>query len=437
MGGAIFPPKFDCPHVDSVNVNDAVIKFEDSHLTKPCTKCSSHVKPWFCVSCGDIYCLQENHMDEHCEEAKHPISLNIADKSFWCFECKIYIVHPNLIELKRKLYNGPPPFTKEDFIDGLRKKTFKSVAVLTGAGISVAAGIPDFRTPGTGLYSRLSDLGLPYAEAVFQLDFFRTNPHPFYEVSRAFLTPPEGSIKPTYAHHFIKQLDDRGLLMLNFTQNIDGLELIAGLRSEKLVQAHGHMRTAHCIDCSKEYDMKEFLQHLENHTMFYCTECVLNEPTADNEASLLHSGNESAKNSTSNPEFRGLIKPDIVFFGESLPEDFKVRKDDIEKADLVIVMGTSLQVFPFASLIGLAPRDVPVVLINRDNPGVDRERFLFLPGDIQMVLRDIMDRVDKNEKIISSSTSNVTNKGKNSKLLPTSTKENNNKNKALINKKSK
>ena len=60
-----------------------------------------------------------------------------------------------------------------------------------------------------------------------------------------------------YAHHFIKELDDRNQLLLNFTQNIDGLELLAGLSEDKLIQAHGHMRTAHCIDCQKECSFEE------------------------------------------------------------------------------------------------------------------------------------------------------------------------------------
>ncbi len=450
MGAGLFPPKFDCPHAAAIDAQKILntllpkkIDDPDTLFAQPCCSCednSTPKKPWLCITCGEVHCLGEDHMDAHCTEKSHPISLNIADKMFWCVECKSYVVHSSLLEVKRRLYKGPPAFTRQELVEGLKEKRFQRIAVLTGAGISVAAGIPDFRTPGTGLYSRLSDLGLPFAEAVFQLDFYRSNPFPFYEVARSFLVAPseledadqapsssasslsqsKPHIQPVYAHHFIKELDDRNQLLLNFTQNIDGLELLAGLSEDKLIQAHGHMRTAHCIDCQKEYTMKDFIGHLKRQRkpehrqdVFLCKTCVpegyvpkaSNHPEgqAGNTRVPLHN-DESEKQQVDKKdkaltEYKGLVKPDIVFFGENLPESFKVHKDDMEKADLVIVMGTSLQVFPFASLISIAPNDIPVVMINRENPGVDRDRFLFLSGDIQLVLQELMDEVNGKKSV--------------------------------------
>ena len=108
----------------------------------------------------------------------------------------------------------------------IRSGEANRIIVLTGAGVSVSAGIPDFRTPGTGLYDNLQEYGLPYAEAIFDLDFFRTKPDPFYRLCQE-LWP--GRYAPTPTHHFISLLHDKGVLLRCFTQNIDSLETAAGL----------------------------------------------------------------------------------------------------------------------------------------------------------------------------------------------------------------
>ena len=106
----------------------------------------------------------------------------------------------------------------------------------TGAGISTSAGIPDFRSPDTGLYANLARLDLPYAEAVFDIGYFRKNPLPFYTLAQE-LYP--GKYRPTITHSFINLLNKKGLLMQLFTQNIDCLEREAGVPDELIIEAHG------------------------------------------------------------------------------------------------------------------------------------------------------------------------------------------------------
>lgn len=146
---------------------------------------------------------------------------------------------------------------------------------------------------------------------------------------------------PTKAHYFIKLLNDNGLLLRCYTQNIDTLESEAGIPHEKTVFSHGSFTAAHCVKCKEEQDVS-----IVKEAIF-----------ADDIPMCPHCGD-------------GIIKPDIVFFGESLPERFfKLSEEDFPKCDLLIVMGTSLTVHPFAGLVSKVRPEVPRVLINMEKVG--------------------------------------------------------------------
>eukprot|EP00878_Enallax_costatus_P000427 GHUV01000518.1.p1 GENE.GHUV01000518.1~~GHUV01000518.1.p1 ORF type:complete len:441 (+),score=166.21 GHUV01000518.1:233-1555(+) len=213
----------------------------------------------------------------------------------------------------------------------------RRIVIMAGAGISVSSGIPDFRTPGTGLYSQLERFNLPWPEAVFDIRFFRHNPKPFYMLAKELFP---GGYMPTPAHYFMRLLHKKGLLLTAFTQNIDGLEQLAGLPAEKVVPAHGSFDGAHCIDCGRSGSIYAVQQAVYDDDIATCTSCG------------------------------GLVKPDIVFFGEPLPARFHRRRlADMQQADLLIVMGTSLVVQPFASMIDAVPESTPRLLINMNKVG--------------------------------------------------------------------
>lgn len=204
----------------------------------------------------------------------------------------------------------------------------------SGAGISVSAGIPDFRTPGTGLYDNVQKYNFDDPQDLFTLSVFRENPRPFYEVAKV-LYPDK--YHPTKAHYFVRLLHEHGLLLRDFTQNIDTLERVAQIPTDKVVFSHGSFSAAHCIDCHKEFSF----EHVRD--KIFADE----QPTCD--------------------VCSGHIKPDIVFFGESLPERFfEQARADFPRCDLLIVMGTSLCVQPFAGLIARVADHVPRLLINRE-----------------------------------------------------------------------
>ncbi|KAK5168716.1 Sir2 histone deacetylase Hst2 [Saxophila tyrrhenica] len=212
----------------------------------------------------------------------------------------------------------------------------KKVVVMTGAGISTSAGIPDFRSPDTGLYANLARLNLPYAEAVFDISYFRKNPEPFYTLAHE-LYP--GKYRPTITHSFIRLLHDKGMLLKHFTQNIDCLDREAGVPGDKIVEAHGSFARQSCIECSMPYPEDEIKKHIEAKSIPRCESC------------------------------KGLVKPEIVFFGEQLPADFFKHRMLPAEADLVIVLGTSLTVQPFASLPSMIREHTPRLLINKERVG--------------------------------------------------------------------
>ncbi|KAM6159431.1 NAD-dependent protein deacetylase sirtuin-3, mitochondrial [Rhynchocyon petersi] len=230
---------------------------------------------------------------------------------------------------------------------------------MVGAGISTPSGIPDFRTPGSGLYSNLQQYDIPYPEAIFELTFFFRNPKPFFTLAKE-LYP--GNFRPNVAHYFLRLLHDKGLLLRLYTQNIDGLERASGIPASKLVEAHGTFASATCTVCLQPCPGEDFWSSVLADRMPCCRSCA------------------------------GIVKPDIVFFGEPLPERFLLHLIDFPRADLLMILGTSLEVEPFASLSESVLSAVPRVLINQDLVGT----FAWRPRDKDVVqLGDMVHSVEE------------------------------------------
>ncbi|RDL35982.1 putative NAD-dependent deacetylase sirtuin-2 [Venustampulla echinocandica] len=244
----------------------------------------------------------------------------------------------------------------------IKDGTPKKIVVMTGAGISTSAGIPDFRSPDTGLYANLARLDLPFAEAVFDISYFRQNPDPFYVLAKE-LYP--GKFFPTVAHSFVALLEEKSMLQMLFTQNIDTLERRAGVPGDKIVEAHGSFATQRCIDCKSDFPDDLMRKAIENGKAPHCIV----------------------------PQCNGLVKPDIVFFGEALPDSFFQNRGVPATADLLIVMGTSLSVHPFASLPQFAREGVPRVLINKEIVGDfgSRPDDVVILGDCDEGVRKLAD----------------------------------------------
>lgn len=217
--------------------------------------------------------------------------------------------------------------TYEEKIESLAqylKKPGRNFA-FTGAGVSTESGIPDFRSRGTGLWDRVD----PMKAASFSA--LRRDPVQFYNFFMGVWNSFTGA-KPNAAHLALARLEEEGLLAGVVTQNIDGLHRAAG--SQEVWEVHGHMRSCRCLDCAKPYPFSTLLNQYQSGTNPpRCSQCG------------------------------GILRPDVVLFEDSMGEDFFSAYHTLPGCQLLLVVGSSLQVYPAASLPELAKI---LVIVNRD-----------------------------------------------------------------------
>ncbi|SEM19874.1 NAD-dependent deacetylase [Mesobacillus persicus] len=217
-------------------------------------------------------------------------------------------------------------------------KEAKEIVVLTGAGISTESGIKDFRSR-TGIYRQSP-------EYILSLDFFYKHPKEFYQFAIENLYHPEAL--PNVGHQILAKWEEEGKVSTIITQNIDGLHQKAG--SNHVIEFHGTMRTASCMNCGKVYRTEEMMNRIQTmEDYFICTHCQTRE------------------------EHDHYIKPDVVLFGDAgewfTAEGFSTITNIIHQADCILVLGTSLQVTPFSTFPQYRREGVPIILINKgDSP---------------------------------------------------------------------
>jgi NAD-dependent deacetylase sirtuin 1 len=312
--------------------------------------------------------------------------------------------------------------TLDEAIDLIKKS--KNIVVLTGAGISVACGIPDFRSK-NGIYSRLSKeyTNLSDPQLMFDIKYFYHDPRPFFKFAREIFP---GQFKPSLVHKFIKHLENRGVLLRNYTQNIDTLERVAEISS--IIECHGSFENSKCTKC--EYVIKSDLirDYIFNQQIPICSRCNPNGPAYVSIEELTNAVNaaaakkaiemESNANSTqqtvdeneTNESLRneddsekssiltdlvknGIFKPNIVFFGEELNDHFhETIENDRYKCDLLIVIGSSLKVRPVAMIPQIIPSHVPQILINRE--ALSHQFDINLYGNADVIISHINASID-------------------------------------------
>ncbi len=199
----------------------------------------------------------------------------------------------------------------------------EKIVLLSGAGMSTSAGIPDFRGP-NGIYRR-ADIENP--EDIFDIDTFNRDPTLFYSFHREFLKSLE-KITPTIGHRFFAALEEESSMTSIITQNIDSLHQEAG--SKEVYEIHGGIWDSYCRGCGKRFSLEWMKQEMAQTTVPHCDRCG------------------------------GIIKPDIVFFGEMVKHLGKCQQM-VSEADLLFVVGSSLVVAPAAMLPAMNRGKIAVV----------------------------------------------------------------------------
>jgi len=227
------------------------------------------------------------------------------------------------------------------------------IAFLTGAGSSTSSGIPDFRSS-SGVYQTTS-------EEFFSIDFFCENPEKFYANFASFYRVI-AKAKPNAGHLAVAELERRcGKRVDVVTQNIDGLHRAAG--STRVWEIHGTLRTASCLKCEKQYADDYFREDVAAGRVPRC-------------------------------QCGGILKPDVVFYGENLPERAYIEAERaMWETRSLIVLGTSLQVYPAAGLPRECDAGTPFVVINKTPTQLDSQASLVFYAPIDKILPEAVARV--------------------------------------------
>jgi NAD-dependent deacetylase len=224
-----------------------------------------------------------------------------------------------------------------------------STVALTGAGISVPSGIPDFRTPGTGLWANVDPM------EVAHIDVFERDPERFWSYYRPRFQSL-GDKEPNRAHEALAELERRGLIEGVITQNIDRLHRAAG--SCEVIEVHGSIETSSCRECGASFGLERMEGLFDECGVAVCAECG------------------------------GAVKPDVILFGELLPEAAMARATELaEGAELMLCVGSSLAVCPVAGLPQLTLEcGGRLAIVTKGETPYDRDAELKLEGEVDQEL---------------------------------------------------
>ncbi len=230
----------------------------------------------------------------------------------------------------------------------------KHAVVFTGAGVSAESGIPTFRGSG-GLWTKYDP------DEVASIEGFMRNPKAFWKFAKELII--KAKAKPNKAHYAIAELEKLGIVKAVITQNIDMLHQQAG--SKRVLELHGSLQFVDCLRCGKTYEWKEIEERLERDEEVRC------------ECGSYH------------------VKPRVVFFGEALPKDvLSEAMEEAEKADVFVVVGSSLVVYPAAYLPMIARRNrAKLILVNASSIEAEKIFDVIIYGKAGEVMPKIVEKV--------------------------------------------
>ena len=237
-------------------------------------------------------------------------------------------------------------------------RSAKIAVAFTGAGISTPSGIPDFRSNDCSLWKKVNPM------EVASIYGFRKNPQAFFDWIRP-LAKTTLEAQPNPAHIALVQLEQSGKLNSIITQNIDMLHTRAG--SNTVYELHGHMRKLTCTHCFTKYDAENIVQDvIELGNVPLCEKC------------------------------QSVLKPDVILFGEQLPfQQVQLAKEAARKCDLMIIIGSSLEVYPASDLPVIAYRkNAKIIIINIQPTPLDKIADIIIRDDVAIILPEIIEQLE-------------------------------------------
>ena len=245
-------------------------------------------------------------------------------------------------------------------------KGSNKIMVFVGAGLSTESGIPDFRSPG-GVWDKYDPSDF-YFQKILSSESAREK---YWKMSTEFWDTMKDAV-PSRGHFAILKLEAMGKLSGIVTQNIDNLHHKTGNAPEKIIEVHGNAFTVSCLSCGKKYDRGLIQDRLQSGVKVpHCDDCS------------------------------GILKPDTVSFGQSMPEDKMAKAYRLaEECDLCVVLGSSLVVYPAAYIpIHALDRGAKLMIINRDETGLDSKAALVIHDSIGKVFGEMVDLVSKSSAV--------------------------------------
>lgn len=244
----------------------------------------------------------------------------------------------------------------EDQIKSAAKAILESnkAAMLTGAGISTESGIPDFRSPGSGLWEKMDPMEALSARVLLN------TPKKFYNIGFKILLSMTDA-QPHRAHYVLADLEKQGLVEVVITQNIDNLHHKAG--SSNVLEVHGDTRTGYCMKCGRKVEIGVMSDKVDRGEI---------PPGCD--------------------DCGGILRPNVILFGDMLPECFNQAWDYATTCDLLMVVGSSLNVGPVNNLASICKR---LMIINIGKTPFDSRAELIIKGKAGQVMDDIYKEIER------------------------------------------
>jgi len=237
-------------------------------------------------------------------------------------------------------------------------KEAEKILVFSGAGLSTESGIPDFRSPG-GVWSKYDPSDFHF-EKIISDEKARVK---YWQMSTEFYQTMKDAV-PNRAHLAIKALEDTGKLLAIVTQNIDWLHHRAGNSSDKIIEIHGTAFSVSCLSCGKRYERDDIQERIKSGVKVpYCDDCS------------------------------GILKPDTISFGQAMPEDKMAQAiRHARECDLCIVLGSSLVVYPAASVpVSAVESGAKLMIINRDETELDSMAELVIHESVSKALGEMVE----------------------------------------------